>query len=234
MQAIGRRWADDGLTRAIGRLSLPCLGGRNALQIPARGKAPECCDGAVRGVSLTSSCRVGGNDGQVDREGYHQECIPVQELPVLGMPDLICEGNEDSDKVGRNTILVSQHFDDCCWQEGINFLKRSRASAVQCFLDAYAENQIWQKLRLMTVMTSPTIGPPDRLIQMGLYAVGRHFHAIQDFYSHSNWTSLTGPTTVPEYWREESIDPGALRVRRDLSRPSFFSLGRSWAGSTGG
>ena len=143
--------------------------------------------------------------------------------------DLICEGDEDGDKIPHNTFIVSQHFDDCCWQEGINFLKRSRALAVQCFLGEYAENQMWEKERLMRVKPSPGIGPPDRLIQMGLYAVGRHFHAIQDFYSHSNWTSLTGPKADPEYWREESIDPGCCKYARDL-KTSFFSL-LKWAGS---
>lgn len=117
--------------------------------------------------------------------------------------DFVCEANEESDAL-YNQSNSAQHFDDSKIKEGLTFIKKLEKAL----------------LSELTSVPSYTGKVREGRFLVALYALGRLLHAIQDFYSHSNWVNHTGP--VCPIWNEKIDMPN--RVDKNLLKTGYFSI----------
>jgi hypothetical protein len=94
----------------------------------------------------------------------------------------VIDANLGQDAPIGGVFVPQYHFDDCCFRESINYIAEQR----QIIRDNCSKTGC------------------DGLDKV-LAALGRILHAIQDFYSHTNWVE-----TRDEIWDGESIPEGLL------------------------
>jgi hypothetical protein len=112
-----------------------------------------------------------------------------------GQITAIIHGNIDSDSIAHYFDKVgepyrkAQHFANVTVAEGVEFVKRAESIVVDEFVSA----------------SKSTGDEKTNNMLKGLYAMGRLFHAVQDFYSHTNWINLTGAKKV--VWNGSAENP---------------------------
>src|SRR5712691_2058335 len=107
---------------------------------------------------------------------------------------LVLRANRESDDLSQQSNNA-QHFDNCLkpsdFDCGLTFAKRLKRAA----------------LGYLGLASLETGAVRDGYVGSALYAMGRLLHAMQDFYSHSNWINLTGPAS--QIWNESFSNTGA-------------------------
>lgn len=137
--------------------------------------------------------------------------FPSDKNPAL---KVICKADGDSDNAAPGSYgfcanLHPQHVSNCRIQDSSDYIRG---------LTTLAENEFKRSTQEADQRES------TRHLFNGLYATGRMFHAVQDFYSHTNWIDLTRDRNYAslEVWNEDGTRPNLPADKAELLKNCHF------------
>lgn len=187
-----------GALGAVYAAAIPRFGGEDPL-----GAAPSPDNWHHEGLTRRAASSAGWSEEAENALAFHADYVDSYLYNPLWWFDIANGGGPDRLPVvmSSQSELIKVHFDDLFHPETVRGMWRR-------YLSGTAASLIW--------LGHASSAPMERRIRMAHNAVGVSLHAMQDFYSHSNW--INDPNLRNCTWFE--VDP-ADRERLSLWTGSY-------------
>ena len=124
------------------------------------------------------------------------------------------------------------HFDNNDIEGGLTMVRNWYADGIKRFNDADISAASWSKSNdsdpnWASGLVNPAFPGANGGIDLLLYRFGQVLHALQDFYTHSNWLSLTGEVRGKPLPTDSILDNG-------LGLPTILHAGQAIPGTRAG